>query len=93
MKAYTMVELNRDEIQHRLPYALIGETASRALWDTGRRKRLYAERFTESERATCNEIIRQAKKWLLVSGVPDSVKMRMTTYALWLKLAEFCCCL
>lgn len=90
MKAYTMIELDHDEIQSKLPYAVIGETASRAIWNTGKRKRLWASTFTESEMDTCNEIIRKAKKWLLVSGCPDREKMRTTTYALWLKLADFC---
>ena len=61
MKAYTMIELSNEEIQRNLPYAVIGETASRAIWETGKRKRLYAERFTESERELCNCIIRDAK--------------------------------
>lgn len=93
MKAYTMIQFDHDEIQQHLPYALIGETASRAIWNTRRRKTLYAERFTEKERDLCNEIIRKAKKWLLVSGAPESEKMRATTYAMWLRLAEFCLCL
>ena len=90
MKAYTMIEFDRDEIQQRLPYDLIGETASCAVWNTGRRKRLFKERFTETERELCYEIIKRAKKWLLVTGVPESEKMRATTFALWIRLGEFC---
>ena len=90
MKAYTMIELDYDEIQRKLPYAIIGETASRAIWDTGKRKRLWASTFTESERELCNAIIKKAKKWLLVSGCPETEKMRTTTYAMWWRLAEFC---
>ena len=90
MKAYTMIEFDRDEIQRRLPYEIIGETASRAVWETGKRKRLFAERFAENERDMCNCIIRDAKKWLIKTGCPESVKMRATTFDLWLRLGEFC---
>ncbi|MBQ6403876.1 MAG: hypothetical protein IJI27_08220 [Oscillospiraceae bacterium] len=93
MKAYTMIELSNEEIQRNLPYAIIGETASRSVWETGRRKRLFAERFTEAERELCYCIIRDAKKWLLKTGCPESVKMRTTTYAMWWRLAEFCACI
>ena len=93
MKAYTMIEFDRGEIQRNLPYAVIGETTSRAIWETGKRKRLFAERFTEAERELCYSIIRDAKKWLLKTGCPESVKMRTTTYAMWWRLAEFCACI
>lgn len=84
------ISLDRDEIQRTLPYAIIGETASCAIWDTGKRKRLFVQTFTEQERETCYWIIKLAKKWLLKTGVPDDVKMRFTTLALWHRLAEFC---
>lgn len=91
MKAYSMLELDYDEIREKVPYAIIGETASRAIWDTGKRKRAFAERFTPQEREACYDIIKQAKKWLLKTGCPERVTMRTTTYALWHELADFCC--
>lgn len=90
MKAYTLMQFDREDIQKHVPYAIIGETASRAVWDTGKRKRHFAEAFTEKERELCYYIIKKAKRWLLVTGCPESDKMRATTYALWLRLADFC---
>lgn len=84
------ISLDHDEIQQTLPYAIIGETASRVIWETSKRKRLFAQTFTEQERDLCYSIIAQAKKWLLRTGVPDDVKMRFTTLALWHRLAAFC---
>ena len=88
MKMY--MSFDHDEIQKELPYAIIGETTTRWIWDTGKRKRLFAEAFTEQERESCYSIIAQAKKWLLKTGCPDEIKMTMNTYALWHKLANFC---
>lgn len=88
--AHIMISLEREEIQERIPYMLICETASSARWNTGKRKRLWAERFTEQERDACNRMISQAKTWGLVKGVPDSVTMSPKTLELWGRLAEFC---
>jgi len=88
MKMY--LSFNHDEIQWELPYAIIGETASRPVWNTGRRKRLWAQTFTESERKSCNAIINKAKRGLLVTGCPEEVKMTVSTYHLWHRLANFC---
>ena len=86
-----MLSFSHDEIQREIPYAIIGETASRAIWDTGKRKRLWKVEFTESERETCYKIISQAKKWLMTTGVPDKgVMMSKSTYDLWHRLADFC---
>ena len=90
MKAYVMMTFDHDEIQRNLPYAVIAEVASSARWNTGRCKRLFKERFTESERELCYEIIKKAKKWYLVTGAPDEEKMRASTFAMWERLAEFC---
>ena len=84
-----MVKLEESDIK-RLPYALIAETASRAIWSTGKRKRLWAETFTSAERDACNSIIRQAKKWAFVTGAPEEVVMSTKTMLLWNRLADFC---
>ena len=89
MKLY--ISLNRDEIQERIPYALVAETMSGARWNTGRRKRLMKQYFTESEIDAIYRLHKQAYSWHLVKGVPDEVKMTMNTYHLWQKLANFCC--
>ena len=89
MKMY--IELSHEEIQKEIPYCIIAETTSRAIWNTGRRKRLWSQMFTERERETCAKIRRQAYNWALVKGVPDEgVKMTIGTYQLWHKFADFC---
>lgn len=89
-----MLSFSYEEIHRELPYAIIGETASRSIWDIGKRKRLWSREFTEAERETCYKIIAQAKKWLLTTGVPDKgVVMSTRTYDLWHRLADFCACL
>ena len=89
MKLY--LEFDHDEIQRELPYAIIAETMSRAIWNTERRKRLFAQTFTERERDKISKIHAQAYSWYLVKGVPQGgVKMTPATYQLWHKLADFC---
>lgn len=85
------IEFSHDEIQNGIPYQIIAETTSRSIWDTGRRKRLMSQLFSEAERRHIAEIRRQAHMWALVKGVPmNGVKMTISTYQLWHKLAEFC---
>lgn len=89
-----MLSFSYDDIHRKLPYRIIGETASRSIWDTGKRKRLWKSEFTESEREACYKIISQAKRWLLTTGVPEKgVLMSASTYDLWHRLADFCACL
>lgn len=88
--ATIMIQLTRDEIQDLLPYRLICETMSSSVWDTIRRRRRWAEEFTEAERNACARIKRLAYHWYLVSGVPDEVTMSRSTMVLWGKLAAFC---
>ena len=89
MKFY--IALNRDEIQERIPYALVAETMSGARWGTGRRKRLMKQWFTETEIDAIYRLHKQAHSWYCVKGVPDEVKMSVNTYHLWQKFANFCC--
>lgn len=89
MKLY--ISLNRDEIQERIPYAIVAETMSSAVWNTSKRKRLMKKYFTESEISAIYRLHAQAYAWYLRTGVPDEVKMTFNTYCLWQKLANFCC--
>lgn len=89
MKFY--IALNHDEIQERIPYALVAETMSGARWGTGKRKRLMKQFFTESEIDAIYRLHKQAYSWYCVKGVPEEVKMSVKTYCLWQKLANFCC--
>ena len=38
MKAEIYITLTRDEINERIPYAIVAETMSSSVWNTGRRK-------------------------------------------------------
>ena len=89
MKFY--IALNREEIQERIPYAIVAETMSGARWGTGKRKRLMKQFFTESEIEAIYRLHKQAHSWYCVKGVPEEVKMSVKTYCLWQKLANFCC--
>ena len=89
MKFY--IALNRDEIQERIPYALVAETMSGARWGTGKRKRLMKQWFTKAEIEAIYRLHKQAYSWYCVKGVPEEVKMTVNTYNLWQKLANFCC--
>lgn len=89
MKLY--LSLNQDEIRSQIPYSVVAETMSGAKWNTGKRKRLMKEQFTEAEIEAIYRLHKQAHSWYLVKGVPDEVKMTLSTYELWQKLANFCC--
>lgn len=85
-----MLILNREEIQRKIPYAVICETHESAAWSTGRRRRLWKQTFTEAEQTAAERLFKMAHKWHLVTGVPDKVKMLPSTLYLWKKLGEFC---
>ena len=91
MKAITYLILNRDEINDQIPYALICEMMGGACWDKAKRKRLMKERFTKAEIEAIHRLYKLAYNWYLRTGVPDEVRMTVQTYALWQKLANFCC--
>lgn len=91
MKLY--LSFNHEEIQNEIPYAIVAETMSGAKWNTGRRKRLMKEQFTETEIEAIYRLHKQAHSWYLVKGVPEEIKMTLNTYHLWHKLATFCCAL
>lgn len=91
MKVETYLELSREEIQNQIPYALVCETMSGARWNTGKRKRLMKQHFTETEREAISRMHKQAYSWYLVKGVPDELRITPHILALWHKLAAFCC--
>ena len=85
------LHLTHDEVQRDIPYGIVCETMEGAYWNTGRRKRLFREMFSESERKKAYELKSQAHRWYLTKGVPDDgVKMSKETYLFWHKLADFC---
>ena len=89
MKIY--ISLNRDEIREKIPFAIVAETMSRSVWNTGRRKSLMKQQFTEAEIEATYRLHKQAYDWYLRKGVPEEIKMTLNTYHLWHKLANFCC--
>lgn len=91
MKVETYLVLNRDEINRQIPYALVCETMSGACWNTGKRKRLMKQRFTETEIEAIYRMHKQARTWYLIKGVPDELRITPHILALWNKLAAFCC--
>ena len=84
-----LLHLDRDDCE-RLPYAVICEARYSARWDTGRRKRLWSQEFTESERKKAADIFKKARRYYLVSGCPDELIMAPSTLALWRRLGDFC---
>ena len=91
MKLETYLVLDRDEINQRIPYAVVCEGMSSSRWNTGKRKQLMKQRFTETEIDAIYRMHKQARSWYLVKGVPDELRIMPHTLALWQKLAAFCC--
>lgn len=89
MKLY--ISLNQDEIRQKIPYTVVCEIMSGAKWNTGKRKRLMKQYFTESEIEATYRLHKQAREWYIYKGVPEEIKMTLQTYDLWQKLANFCC--
>ena len=85
------LKLSQGEIQERIPYTHVRDTMSSSIWNTGKRKRLMKEYFTESEIVAVRRLYRQAHSWHLVRGVPEEITMSFSTLNLWDKLANFCC--
>ena len=90
MKVETYLVLDRDEINVEIPYALVCETMGSARWNSGRRKRLMKQWFTETEINAISRLYRQAHSWHLVKGVPDELRITPHILKLWQKLGDFC---
>ena len=91
MKVETYIVMNSDEIRENIPYPVVAETMSGARWDTGKRRRLMKQQFTETERDAIYRLHKQARSWYLIKGVPDELRITPHILALWHKLADFCC--
>lgn len=89
MQAGIYIVMTRDVVQRNIPYAVVAEVMGGARWNTGKRKRLMKEQFTEDEMDAANRLYATAMRWLY-HGVPGEVKMTGRTLALWHKLAAFC---
>ena len=91
MKVETYIVMSRDEINRNIPYPVVAETMSGSRWNTGKRKRMMKERFTETEIDAIYRIHKQAHSWYLVKGVPDELRITPRVLTLWHRLANFCC--
>jgi len=85
-----MVVFNRKEIQERIPYAMICETRYGSKWETTKRKRRWAQEFTQSERDMASKLFSLSHVWYLTKGVPDEQIMSFKTLELWERIAAFC---
>lgn len=85
-----MLVLSREEVHREIPYAVICETRESSVWNTSRRRRLWKDMFTETEREAATRLFQMAHRWYLTTGVPDKVTMTLSTMQLWQKLGEFC---
>ena len=84
------LNLSKDEIEKKIPYAVVAETMSSSIWNTGRRKRLMQKYFTKAEIEEADRLHRIARNWYIYKGVPEEAQMTMDTYYLWHRLANFC---
>ena len=85
-----LIQLDREDIQREIPYALIATVRFSHLWDTKKRKDLWLEMFDEKERKAAHVMFNKARLWYLVKGAPDEETMSLKTLKLWQKLGEFC---
>lgn len=88
--AKQMIKLTAEEVHGTIPYSLICMTRYGSSWDTGRRRRAWAADFSESEKKSARKLFRRSYDWTVGSGVPDIVRMTVSTFMLWQKLGEFC---
>ena len=84
------MELEAHEVNEKIAYPLICTARYGSCWSTMRRKRKWVEEFTPEERKKAEELFRKAHSWFLGRGVPDKVRMTVSTYYLWKKLELFC---
>lgn len=84
------VKLTHDEVNEKIPYAVICETRYGAAWGTRKVRQRWMTEFDEKTREEAEALFRLAHKWYLTTGVPDVVEMSGRTLALWLRLGEFC---
>ena len=90
MNVEIRIKLTRDEVNEKIPYPVICETRYGSTWDTRKVRNRWREEFDEETRAEAEALFRLAHKWYLTTGVPDEVEMSGRTFALWLRLGEFC---
>lgn len=86
----SVLVLSSEEVHATIPYAMVCMTRYGVHWNTGKRKRRWAEEFTAEERHASTRLFLRSYDWTLGGGVPEKVRMSPATLALWLKLGDFC---
>lgn len=90
IKAETFITMSNYEVHAIIPYALVCMTRYGAHWDTGRRRRLWDQSFSDAEKKAATRLFNLSHRWTLTTGVPETVKMSVNTFLLWKKLGDFC---
>ena len=90
MNVEIRIKLTRYEVNEMIPYSAICETRYGSLWDTRKVRNRWREKFDEETQTEAEVLFRMAHKWYQTKGVPDEVEMSGRTFALWLRLGEFC---
>lgn len=88
--AQIQILLTSDEVNASIPYAMVCMTRYGYHWNTLRRKRRWEKEFTEAERKAATRLFAKARNWTIGSSVPETVRMSVSIYSLWLKLGAFC---
>ena len=86
-----IAEFTSEQLRARIPYALICETKECSRWNTGTRRRKWAEATDEASRRRFAKLFSKARSWTLVKGPPEKIRMTMRELSDWDFLASFCC--
>ena len=85
-----IAEFSREQLRARIPYALICETKEGSRWNTGTRRRKWAELTDEPARRRFRRLFSKARMWSLTKGPPETTRMTMSELSDWDFLASFC---
>ena len=85
------IELTQREVYEKIPFPIVVEAVEGAVWNTGKRRRMQKEWFTDKELHKLSDLKKLAHRWYFTTGVPrDGVRMSVETYQLWQKFCLFC---
>lgn len=87
--AKLQLALTEDEAEKNLMCGLLCQTRYGARWQTGKRRRLWEQQFTEDERKQAEIIFAACRRWFLKSGSAP-VTLDIKIYDLWMRLIAFC---
>lgn len=84
------IVLTNEEVDQYIPYGMICMTRYSGIWNTIRRKIMWNEEFSETERFKAEKLFCQAHNWAVGHGVPSTVRFDLFTFGLWKKIEAFC---